>query len=115
MGNELLFSLGFLLFIALILALDLGLFSRKEHVVSLKQAGIMSLIMVALAIGFYFILLTEGHQLHGIKDFAHLREIVINHQHHIKLIPDDFEGSLAIYRQNLGLEFLTGYVMAYTG
>lgn len=101
------------MFIVLILALDLGLFSRKEHVVSLKQAGIMSLIMVAMAIGFYFILLTEGHQLHGIKDFAQLQEIVTKHQHHIKLIPDDFEGSLALYKQNLGLEFLTGYVIEY--
>lgn len=113
MSSELLFSLGFLLFIVLILALDLGLFSKKEHVISLKQAGIMSLIMVGLALGFYFLLLTEGHQLHGIRDFAHLQEIVINHQHHIKLIPDDFEASLAVYRQNLGLEFLTGYVIEY--
>nr|WP_199157368.1 TerC/Alx family metal homeostasis membrane protein [Pedobacter sp. ASV2] len=113
MSNELIFSIGFLLFIVLILALDLGLFSRKEHVVSLKQAGIMSLIMVALALGFYYLLLTEGHQLHGIRDFAHLKEIVVKHQHHIKLIPDDFDQSLAIYKQNLGLEFLTGYVIEY--
>ncbi|TCD04600.1 TerC/Alx family metal homeostasis membrane protein [Pedobacter frigidisoli] len=113
MSNELLFSLGFLLFVVLILALDLGLFSRKEHVISLKQAGVMSLVMVALAIGFYFILITEGHQLHGIKDFAHLKEIVAKHQHHINLIPNDFEASLAIYKQNLGLEFLTGYVIEY--
>lgn len=113
MSNELLFSIGFLLFIVLVLALDLGLFSRKEHVVSLKQAGIMSVIMIALAIGFYFILLTEGHQLHGITDFSHLQEIVTKHQHHIKLIPNDFEASLAVYKQNLGLEFLTGYVIEY--
>lgn len=113
MSSELLFSLGFLLFIVLILALDLGLFSKKEHVISLKQAGIMSVIMIGLALGFYFLLLTEGHQLHGIRDFAHLQEIVTNHQHHIKLIPDDFEASLAVYRQNLGLEFLTGYVIEY--
>lgn len=113
MSNELLFSIGFLLFIVIILALDLGLFSRKEHVVSLKQAGIMSLIMVGFAIGFYFILLIEGHQLHGIKDFAHLQEIVTKHQHHINLIPNDFEGSLDIYKKNLGLEFLTGYVIEY--
>jgi len=113
MSNELLFSIGFLLFITLILALDLGLFSKKEHVVSLKQAGIMSLIMVAFAIGFYFILITEGQELHGIKDFAHLKEIVLRHQHHITLIPDNFEQSLSIYKQNLGLEFLTGYVIEY--
>ena len=113
MNNELLFSIAFLLFIALILALDLGLFSRKEHVVSLKQAGTMSLIMVAMAVGFYFVLITEGQELHGIKDFAHLKEIITLHQHRIKIIPDDFEQSLAIYKQNLGLEFLTGYVIEY--
>lgn len=113
MSNELIFSIGFLLFIVLILALDLGLFSRKEHIVSLKQAGVMSLIMVALAIGFYFILITEGQELHGIKDFAHLKEIVVRHQHHINLVPDNFEQSLMVYKQNLGLEFLTGYVIEY--
>jgi len=113
MSNELIFSIGFLLFIALILALDLGLFSRKEHVVSLKQAGVMSLIMVAMAIGFYFILITEGQELHGIKDFAHLKEIVDRHQHNISLLPNNFQESLMLYKQNLGLEFLTGYVIEY--
>lgn len=113
MNNELLFSIGFLLFITLILALDLGLFSKKEHVISLKQAGVMSLIMVGFAIGFYFILITEGQELHGIKDFAHLKEIVARHQHHITLTSGNFEQSLAVYKQNLGLEFLTGYVIEY--
>ena len=113
MSSELLFSLGFLLFIVLVLALDLGLFSKKEHVISLKQAGIMSVIMVGLAIGFYFLLLTEGHQLHGIRDFAHLQGIVTKHQHHITLNANDFQASLSTYRQNLGLEFLTGYVIEY--
>ncbi|WP_316734846.1 TerC/Alx family metal homeostasis membrane protein [Pedobacter aquatilis] len=113
MSNELLFSLGFLLFIVLILALDLGLFSKKDHVVSLKQAGIMSLIMIGLALGFYFLLITEGHQLHGIEDINRLQYIVAKHQHHIKVVTDDFPQSLALYRQNLGLEFLTGYVIEY--
>ncbi|WP_443936536.1 TerC family protein [Pedobacter sp. MW01-1-1] len=113
MGNELLFSIGFLVFIVLILALDLGLFSRKEHVVSLKQAGIMSFIMVALAIGFYFLLLSEGQALHGITNFAQLQKIVEVHHHRITLIPDNFEQSLQLYKQNLGLEFLTGYVIEY--
>lgn len=113
MSNELIFSIGFLLFIVLILALDLGLFSRREHIVSLKQAAIMSFVMISLAIGFYFVLLTEGQQLHGITDFKHLQYIVTKHQHHIKLIPDDFAQSLMVYKQNLGLEFLTGYVIEY--
>lgn len=113
MSNELLFIGGFLVFIVLILALDLGLFSKKDHVISLKQAGIMSFIMVMLALGFYFLLILEGHQLHGIHDYAKLEQIVKAHKHAITLIPGHFEESLQIYRQNLGIEFLTGYVIEY--
>ncbi|RZJ80327.1 MAG: TerC family protein [Flavobacterium sp.] len=113
MSSELLFIGGFLVFIVLILALDLGLFSKKDHVISLKQAGIMSFIMVSLALGFYFLLLTEGHRLHGIESFAKLQEIVKAHKHAITLVPGDFDASLKLYNQNLGIEFLTGYVIEY--
>jgi tellurite resistance protein TerC len=113
MSSELLFIGGFLVFIVLILALDLGLFSKKDHVISLKQAGIMSFIMVALALGFYFLLITEGQQLHGIDSYAKLQQIVKAHKHAITLVPGDFDASLKIYNQNLGIEFLTGYVIEY--
>jgi tellurite resistance protein TerC len=113
MSNELLFISGFLVFIVLVLALDLGLFSKRDHVISLKQAGIMSFIMVMLALGFYFLLILEGQELHGIRDYAKLQQIVATNQHHITLIPGNFEESLKIYNQNLGIEFLTGYVIEY--
>jgi tellurite resistance protein TerC len=113
MSSEILFISGFLIFIVLILALDLGLFSKKDHVVSLKQAGVMSFIMVMLALGFYFLLILSGQQLHGITDYAKLEQIVKSHQHAITLIPGNFEESLKIYNQNLGIEFLTGYVIEY--
>lgn len=113
MSNELLFIAGFLVFIVLILALDLGLFSKKDHVISLKQAGIMSFIMITLALGFYFLLIIDGHQLHGIDSYAKLQQIVKEHKHAITLIPGDFDASLKIYNQNLGIEFLTGYVIEY--
>lgn len=113
MSSELLFIGGFLLFIILVLAVDLGLFSKKDHVVSLKQAAIMSLVMVLFAIGFYFLLIVEGQQLHGIQNYQQLAEIVKSHKHQITLIPGNFEESLKIYKQNLGIEFLTGYVIEY--
>ena len=94
MSSEILFISGFLIFIVLILALDLGLFSKKDHVVSLKQAGVMSFIMVMLALGFYFLLILSGQQLHGITDYAKLEQIVKSHQHAITLIPGNFEESL---------------------
>lgn len=51
------FYLGFLVFVLIMLAIDLGVFNRKEHVVSFKEATIWSLIWVTLAMvfagGFY--------------------------------------------------------------
>jgi len=113
MSSELLFIGGFLLFIVFILALDLGLFSKREHVVSLKQAGVMSFIMVVLALSFYLLLVLKGEYLHGIDSISRLQEVIIAHQHPIAIIPDNFAASLQIYKQNLGIEFLTGYVIEY--
>jgi len=113
MSNEIIFFGSFLLFIVLMLAIDLGLFNKKAHKVSMKEAGIMSFIWVSFAIGFYFLLLTNGEILHEINSFPQLQELTAKYLHNIALIPDNFEGSLILYKQNLALEFLTGYVIEY--
>jgi len=113
MSNEIIFFFSFLLFIVLMLAIDLGLFNKKAHKVSLKEAAIMSFIWVSFAIGFYFLLLTNGEILHDITNFLQLQELTAKYLHNIALIPDNFEGSLILYKQNLALEFLTGYVIEY--
>jgi len=113
MSHELLFISGFLLFIMLILALDLGLFSKRDHTISLKQAAIMSFVMVVLALSFYMLLVLEGQYLHGIDSYAKLEQIVEANKHPITLIPGHFEESLVVYKKNLGMEFLTGYVIEY--
>ena len=41
--------LGFLAFVAAMLAVDLGLFHRKAHVVSLREAAAWSAVWIALA------------------------------------------------------------------
>jgi tellurite resistance protein TerC len=89
------------------------MFNKRAHVVKLKEAAVMSFIWVSFAIGFYFILLIEGQELHGIRDFATLQEVTKAHLHNIQLNPNDFAGSLQLYKQNLAIEFLTGYVIEY--
>ena len=114
MSNEIIFLLGFLVFILFILALDLGLMSKNSGgTVTMKQAGLMSFFVVALSMGFYLILLNYGHLLHGITNMERLQEVVIKHKHAIHLIPNDFENSRQIYNNNLGLEYLTGYIVEY--
>ncbi len=79
------FYAGFLVFVLAMLALDLGVFNRKEHVVSFKEATVWSVIWVALALvfagGFYWYTLSK------------------------------FGAAVA---QTSTLEFLTGYVLEYS-
>jgi len=113
MSNEYLFFGSFLLFVIIILAIDLGIFNKKDQTISFRRAAIMSMIWVSFAISFYFILLTNGELLHGITDNQQLTQISKTYLHHINLNVNDFVGSLKIYKQNLALEFITGYVIEY--
>jgi tellurite resistance protein TerC len=113
MPSELIFITGFILFIFMMMAIDLGLFGKSDKPVSMKQAGIMSAVWVSLALIFYLLILRYGHLLHHVDSFAALQEINIKHFHHLKLTPGDLAGGLNLYRKNLALEFITGYVVEY--
>ena len=79
----------------------------------MKQAGLMSFFVIALSMCFYFILITYGHLLHGIDSMEKLQQVISSHHHPVKVIPNDLEHSIQLYNQNLGLEYLTGYVVEY--
>jgi tellurite resistance protein TerC len=113
MQNELIFISGFIIFIIVALAVDLGLFTDTVKPVSVKQAVIMSLVWFVLAIGFYFLILTNGQWLHHVDSFADLQRLNNTNLHHLKLVPGHFQYSLQLYRKNLALEFISGYVVEY--
>ncbi len=113
MPSEIIFIIGFVAFIFLMMAVDMGVFGKSDKPVSLKQAGITSAVWVGLAIGFYALIFNYGHLLHHINNFAALQKINADHFHHLKLNPANFAGSLQYYRKNLALEFITGYVIEY--
>lgn len=72
----------FTLFVLAMLALDLGVFNRKAHVVSFKEATVWSIIWVSLALIFNYIFFQYAGSKFG-----------------------EAEGT------RLGLEFLTGYIL----
>ncbi|MFM9904653.1 MAG: TerC family protein [Pyrinomonadaceae bacterium] len=80
-----LFYAGFLVFVLAMLAIDLGVFNRKEHVVSFKEATIWSAIWVALALVF-----SGGFYQYTLTNFG------------------------ADVARTSTLEFLTGYVLEYS-
>src|ERR1700733_1004997 len=106
MSNELLFVLGFVVFIFTMMAADLGLFGKSDKPVSLKQASIMSAVWVALALVFYALIFRYGHLLHHVESFAALKELNERHLHNLQLDPNNFAGGLEMYRKNLALEFI---------
>ena len=113
MTNEILFFGGFAIFIVTMLAFDLGVFNKKDHIIKYREALIMSLIWVCMALVFYVLLTMKGELIHGVQNMDQLQHLVKTYKHNINLVPNDFATSLEIYRANLGLEFLTGYLIEY--
>jgi tellurite resistance protein TerC len=97
----------------MMMALDLGLFAKSGKPVKMGQAALMSAVWVSLALIFYGLIYKYGDLLHHVNTFAALQQVNNKNFHHLQLNPADFAGSLELYRKNLSLEFITGYVVEY--
>lgn len=112
-SNELIFFTAFLLFIIGMLMLDLGVFSKTNHVVHFKEAAGWSAVWVMFALIFYLIIYTHGELVHGVRNYSDLVSIQQKYAQQLTLIPGDFEKSLQLYRSNMALEYITGYLVEY--
>ena len=112
-SSEVLFFGGFLLVISIMLLLDLGVFNRKDHVVKFGEAAGWTVAWIALALVFYLVINTHGDLVHGVVNYEQLEGIKSKYAPHLELIPGNFEESLEIYRKNMSLEFITGYLLEY--
>lgn len=89
------FYLLFTLFVLVMLALDLGVFHRKAHDVSFKEAGIWSIVWITLSLVFNYLF-----YLYSMWDFS--RDPIL-------LSIPGFEASEAA--RKVSLEFLAGYLV----
>ncbi len=92
------FYAAFTAFILVLLALDLGVFNRKAHVVSIREAAKFSAIWISLALIFNALL--YYYALNTLSNDARL------------LATPGFDPAAAASR--VALEFLAGYVVEYT-
>lgn len=93
--------------------LDLGVFSKDNHIVKFREAAIWSLVWVLCASAFYLIIDTKGDLIHGVKTYDDLVVLHQKYADHVNLVPGDFQQSLQNYRDNMSLEFITGYLVEY--
>ncbi len=89
------FYLGFIVFILGLLALDLGLFHRKAHVISMREATVWTAVWIALALAFNF----------GFYQYAAWR---FEQSPRLMQMAGFDPGAAA---RQVGLEFLTGYIV----
>ena len=112
--TELLFLVGFVIFIAAILVLDMLVIDRKAHVVSIKEAGTWTAVWIVLALAFAIFLYFHGDMVHGIQNFNDLQAVSSRYAAHIKLNPNDFEASLQQYRHYMAISYISGYLIEKT-
>jgi tellurite resistance protein TerC len=113
--SETSFFLAFAAFVLVVMALDLGIFSKRQsHVVSFKEAAFWSAIWVALSIAFYFFLQNFGYLVHGIDTMSRLKEVQERYADHVDLVPGNFAASLERFQANMSLEYITGYLVEYS-
>jgi tellurite resistance protein TerC len=113
-NQETIILFGFLLLIVIILAIDMGVFHKKNHEVGFKESLMFTSIWVSLALICWGFIYFFGDWIHGPENMEELKELVAKYSHPITLVEGDFDKSLSIYRQNLGLEFITGYIIEYS-
>jgi tellurite resistance protein TerC len=111
-------SLFFLLFSVGVLAvmlIDLGVFKKDTAAeVTFREAGFWTGMWVLLAIAFYIFLGYNGAMVHGISDMASLKAAQQAYASHIDLGKGSYFDALAVFQNNMSLEFITGYLVEYS-
>ena len=103
---------GFLVLVAAMLAIDLGVVNKKDHVVSVREALVWTCVWIGMAMLFYLFIALRAEWIHGITTFEHLTEINTLHNHGLALDPAaPLEEGIRAYRHAMSLEYLTGYLI----
>jgi tellurite resistance protein TerC len=113
--SESLFFLVFSVLVIAVMLIDLGIFKKAGAAeVTFREAGFWTGAWVLLALMFYVFLGYNGALVHGISDLAGLRAVQQAYAPHIDLGTGSYFDQLAIFQDNLSLEFITGYLVEYS-
>ncbi len=101
-----------MLFIIFMLAMDLGVFHKKDHEIGMKEAGVWTGIWVALSMILAIIIRFHAEWIHGIGSMEELLAYAAGTSLENMLDPArDFAYNLNIYRKELTSQYLAGYFL----
>lgn len=113
-AHEIVIFFGFLIFLSMMLSLDLGVFNRKSHALTFREAMIWTMVWIGISFGFYLLLRFFGNQLHDITDIEGIKSNMKHFHHPIQIDGLTFQEAIKVYNINLSLEFITGYLIEYS-
>lgn len=110
---ELIFFSVFLVVIIGFLLLDLGVLDKRNHLVSFKEALFYTCLWISISLLFYVLLIFHGELIHigNNGNLADIQALIKRYDHPIRIDGLDYQAALEVYKKNLALEFLTGYVI----
>ena len=114
MSSEITFFTFFIGFIIIVLALDLGVFSKSNKAVTFKNAFAWTSVWVSFAIMFFLFLKQYGHLIHGIISQDQLIALAKNYQPDMDFSKGDFAAEISRYNDRISIDFLTGYFIEYS-
>ncbi len=111
--HEILIFGGFLVFIILMLFIDIGIFNKEAKEVSFKNALSWTIVWVSLSLIFWGVIYFFGDKIHDPQNIDELKLLIARYHHPIDISTNNFEELLGVYRRNLSLEYITGYLIEY--
>lgn len=112
MTTKYLFFGFFMVFILFMLAMDLGIFHKKDHEIKIKEALTWTCIWVLMAMGLAVLIRFRAEWVHGISSMQDLLAFVQGTNLEQLILPDmDYSSALNIYRKEMANQFLAGYFL----
>lgn len=101
-----------MVFIILMLAMDLGVFHKKDHEIKTKEAFIWTCIWVLMAMGMALLIRFRAEWVHGISSMEELLTFASGTSLE-GLIQSgmDFSAALDVYRKEMANQYLAGYFL----
>ena len=110
--TENLFLLIFIVVIAFLLFLDLGILHKKDHVVTFKESATWTAVWVTLSLLFFLFLRLQGDMVVDVHDKD---QFVAQNELYDHQVPYDdalsWDENIKHYKRQLSLEYITGYLI----
>ena len=116
MFSRYLFFILFLVFIVIMLALDLGVFHKKDHEIKIKEAATWTAVWILMAMGMALLLLFRAEWVHGISDMESLIAYAQSQPQLLTAIQHaansgGYDAALSVYRHEIAEQYLAGYFL----